>query len=241
MRLDWGVRGASELVAGGIATAVVVDVLSFTTAVTIAMEHGIAVRPHRWSDPSAQEVARAADAQCAVPRAQGTATHPSLSPASIAAAQGVSRLVLPSPNGSAICAELFQSGVTVLAASLRNAAAVAQWVGEHLGAGPVGVVAAGERWPEGSLRPAVEDLWGAGAVLAGITAMAGTSSNSPEAEAARAAYAAVAGNEPDALRRCASGIELIERGYAADVDLAGQCGASQVVPVLNEGWFTPPR
>ena len=39
------------------------------------------------------------------------------------------------------------------------------------------------------------------------------------------------------LRRCASGIELIERGLAADVDLASQLNCSTAVPWLREGAF----
>ena len=48
-------------------------------------------------------------------------------------------------------------------------AAVARWLQAR--GGTVAVVAAGERWPDGSLRPAAEDLWGAGAVLAGEDAL----------------------------------------------------------------------
>ena len=49
----------------------------------------------------------------------------------------------------------------VVAASLRNAEAVGAWIGEQ-DYNSVAVVAAGERWPDGSLRPALEDLLGAG-------------------------------------------------------------------------------
>ena len=48
----------------------------------------------------------------------------------------------------------------MIAGGLRNAAAVAAAAAR---AGDVvGVIAAGERWPDGSLRPAIEDLLGAG-------------------------------------------------------------------------------
>ena len=162
----------------------------------------------------------------------------SLSPVSVRAAVGVERLVLPSPNGSSICFALADSGATVVGASLRNATAVARWCA---GAGrPVAVVAAGERWPDGSLRPAVEDLWGAGAVLAGLVDL-GQTDLSPEARVAEQAFRAVAPDLADQLRGCVSGRELIDGGFGADVEIAVELDASDVVPVLDGEAFSLSR
>jgi 2-phosphosulfolactate phosphatase len=95
------------------------------------------------------------------------------------------------------------------------------------------VVAAGERWPDGTLRPAVEDLWGAGAVLAAL----GLEGASPEARLAASAYDAVRGDLASALRDCASGRELVAGGFARDVEIAGSTDVSAVVPVLNTDAF----
>jgi 2-phosphosulfolactate phosphatase len=154
----------------------------------------------------------------------------SLSPAPMSRVTGVERLVLPSPNGSSICAQLASSGVPVVGACLRNRAAVARHLRD---AGTLVVVAAGERWPDGSLRPCVEDLWGAGAVLAALVDL-GVEDLSPEAEVAAAVFRAVEGELPARLSACASGLELAEAGFSEDVDVASMLDVSEVVPVLDE-------
>lgn len=235
-RFDWGPVGA-EAVGPGSAYVAVVDVLSFTTTLTVAVEHGMAVLPYRWRDASAAAAAENHRAVLAVGCSAAGPGEISLSPASIsraAAREPVERLVLPSPNGSAISAQLAGTGATVVGVSLRNAAAAGAWVRERADGCPVAVVAAGERWPDGSLRPAVEDLWGAGAFLDGFDDL------SPEAGMAVAAYRAVADRLSAALEDAASGRELIVQGYQADVDVAAQVGASAVVPVLSDGWFRAP-
>ena len=121
------------------------------------------------------------------------------------------------------------SGATVLAGCLRNATAVAR-AALRLGR-TLAVVAAGERWPDGSLRPAVEDLLGAGAVLAALDHPA----PSPEARAAAGAFRSA--DLPTALRECASGRELAGAGYANDVAVAARLDASDVVPVLSDRAF----
>lgn len=228
VRFDWGPEGAGA-VAPGAAYVVVVDVLTFTTTLTVAAERGIAVLPHRWRDRPAD----APGATVAVGRADAGPGDISLSPSSVQRATGVERLVLPSPNGSTVAARLAASGATVVGVSLRNATAAATWVRARAGDAPVAVVAAGERWNDGPLRPAVEDLWGAGAF---ITAL-GTGGLSPEARAAAAAYADIALDLPAALAGCASGRELIGNGYPGDVAVAGERTDSTAVPVLTEGWF----
>ena len=235
LRMDWGPAGAAA-VAQDTDVVVVVDVLSFTTTVTVAVERGIEVFPCRWNDARAASYAAEEDAVLAVGRrvARRTGSGVSLSPSSVLAATGVERLVLPSPNGSTISLGLAEAGSSVVAASLRNATAVARWLAADA---RVAVVAAGERWPDGSLRPAAEDLWGAGAVLAALSDR-GRTDLSPEARLAEQAFRAVADRLPVELRVCASGCELVDSGFEADVEVAADLDASDAVPVLVDGSFT---
>lgn len=140
------------------------------------------------------------------------------------------RVGLASPNGATVSLDLADAGAVVLAGCLRNASAVTA-AARDLGR-PVGVVAAGERRPDGSLRPAVEDLIGAGAIL---HALGGRPS--PEARAAVAAFLDAAPDLPAALSTCVSGRELAARDLAADVRLAAEHDVSQTVPRLSGGAF----
>ncbi|MFD3533976.1 2-phosphosulfolactate phosphatase [Streptomyces sp. NPDC058664] len=234
----WGPVEARVLVPSA-ACVVVVDVLSFTTAVGVAVEGGTAVHPYRWRDATAVAYARERGAVLAVGRSEATPTHPwTLSPAALRAAPAPvpGRLVLPSPNGSTIAAEAEEGGATVVAASLRNHSAVARWLtdrGYGSAGRPLAVIAAGERWPDGSLRPALEDLLGAGAVLSGL---AGPYTLTPEATAAATLWAAT--EDPvTALHGCDSGRELYEYGFPQDVAVAAEVDSSTAVPVLVDGAF----
>jgi 2-phosphosulfolactate phosphatase len=79
-------------------------------------------------------------------------------------------------------------------------------------------------------------LWGAGALVAGLVT-AGWSNVSPEAQLARAAHEAVRGNEVAALSACASGRELVDRGYQRDVSIAAAVNVSTAVPYLKGRQF----
>lgn len=244
VRLEWGPTGAAA-VAAGCDVAVVVDVLSFTTTLTVALDRGITVLPYAWRDSRAGEHAAAHDAVLAVGRleAREWPGGVSLSPASLAALgpdHGIERLVLPSPNGSAISFALRDSGCVVVGASLRNARAVGEWLAPQVESGAlVAVVPAGERWPDGSLRPAVEDLWGAGAVLMSLGRYVDMSAWSPEARVAAAAYDAVRARLGDELIASAGGAELVGKGFASDVWVAAESDVSDVVPVLDGSAFRP--
>lgn len=235
VRFDWGLDGARALALGS-DVAVVVDVLSFTTTVSVAVEAGMVVWPYRWDADTAAGFARVRGAVLAVGRSVARQGEVSLSPVSVANAPQVTRLVLPSPNGSTIAAELAAVGVEVVAASLRNGPAVARWLDEQRRGRVVALVAAGERWGSGALRPAVEDLWGAGCVAAHL-ANFGWRGASVEAEVAAAAYRSVVDDIASELLRCANGQELVRGGYREDVLIAGELGGSEVVPRLTEGAF----
>lgn len=221
IRFDWGPQGAAVL-APISDVVVVVDVLRFTTTVTTAVERGATVFPFRFKDITVFDFANRVGAEVA---GMEGSSH-SLSPLSVQSVGQQTRLVLPSPNGSEV--SLGAAGLcgNVLAGCLRNAQAVAEAassVGDS-----IAVIASGERWKsDGTLRPCVEDLLGAGAIL---THLRGASS--PEAGAAAAAFAAASSDLETALLLSASGRELQERGRAEDVGFAAELDASNAVPII---------
>jgi 2-phosphosulfolactate phosphatase len=203
------------------------------------------VFPFPWKDTRAEDFAAHHHALLAGPRNGGGL---SLSPASFRAAETLERVVLPSPNGSALCHELADEVPLVAAVCLRNAAATADWVAANLPPHAViAVVAAGERWPDGTLRAAVEDQIGAGAFIAGLAAAGkggyeaevGRHGYSPEAIAAATVFEAAEPRLREMLHGCASGLELSGAGYSADVDIAAELDDSDAVAILAGGVFRP--
>ncbi len=245
VRFEWGLDGARSI-ASGADLAVVVDILSFTTCVSVAVDRGAVVFPYPWKDAGAEDFAAHHDARLAGPRGGGGL---SLSPSSLRDARNLSRVVLPSPNGSSIAYGLAREIPLIAAVSLRNAAATADWVASELPPDAVvAVIAAGELWPSRSLRPAVEDQIGAGAFIAGLAAAGrggftpedGKQGFAPEAEAAMAVYNAAEPRLHDVLRGCSSGRELIGAGYADDVEIAAELDAGTTVAILRDGAFRRP-
>lgn len=160
-RMDRGLSGAGS-VARDVDVAAVVDVLSFTTTLSVAADRGTVVLPFPWRDDRAALYAAEHDAVLAVGRTDAAAagTAVSLSAATVRRAVALPRLVLPSPNGSTLCFRLADTVPDVVGVALRNRRAVAAWLlGRRLREPGlrVAVIAAGERWPDGGLRPAVED------------------------------------------------------------------------------------
>ncbi|MCA9930330.1 MAG: 2-phosphosulfolactate phosphatase [Anaerolineales bacterium] len=225
VRFEWGLQGIQTL-APICDVVVIVDVLSFTSCVDIVVGNGGTIFPYRGKLEGVAAFAGTVDALFATHRAQTGAY--SLSPSSLIRAPAGTRLVLPSPNGSTL--SLSTADTPTLAGCLRNAQAVAAKANE-LGK-RIGVIAAGERWPDKTLRPSLEDLLGAGAI---ITHLHGR--RSPEAEMAAVGFAHTQSALLPTLLRCGSGKELVGRGFEADVHLAAQLNVSRAAPVLIDGAY----
>ena len=127
------------------------------------------------------------------------------------------------------------AGPVFFAGCLRNARAVAAAAAR---AGQrVAVIPAGERWREDahgdrSLRPAAEDLIGAGAIIDRLTGR-----RSPEAELAVAAFRVARDRLPAFLLACSSGREHAAKGTEGDMTLAAQLDVSDFAPRLVAGAF----
>lgn len=249
VRFGWGAEDLAVLTPVSDAV-VIVDVLSFTSAVSVAVGRGARVWPYRFRDASAAAFAASLGVQLAAPRtAASSPGRWTISPAGLAEIPAGTRFVLPSPNGSALsAAAAVHPSVTVVAGCLRNAAAVGGWLAGLVTANAanagrtVAVIAAGERWPDaagrphaGPLRPAIEDLLGAGAVLARTVERAALSPRrhlSPEARAALAAFRAAA--EADPTCDAAVGETCSADAHAVSADAASSSGGAGLLADLRE-------
>lgn len=226
IRCEWGLRGMREL-APISDVVVIVDVLSFTTALDIGTSRGGIIFPYPLNDASAATYAMTLDASLA---SAGRGPGFSLSPGSLESLPAGHRLVLPSPNGAAI--SFAADHAVVLAACLRNASAAGR-MAARLGS-TFAVIPAGETWASGELRPSVEDSMGAGAVIAALPG-----NRSPEAELAVASFERFRDDLSSALRKSSSGKELMERGFELDVELAAEWNVSWNVPrLMNRAWVS---
>jgi 2-phosphosulfolactate phosphatase len=212
-----------------VAVLVIVDVLSFSTAVDIAVSRGACVLPVLpGPDDELRAVAEEAGALLAAPRHNRTGF--TLSPQSLTRIPPGTRLMLPSPNGARL--SLAGGSTPTLTGCLRNARAVARAARHLARGGSVGVIPAGERWSDESLRPAIEDLIGAGAIIDALGMPL-----SSEARVMRDAFHASAATIASLLRSSCSGQELIARGFREDVELALAYNVSDTAPLLINGAF----
>jgi 2-phosphosulfolactate phosphatase len=226
VHLEWGPTGA-RLAGDRGDVVVIVDVLSFSTSVALAVARGATVLSYSPSEIEAMggrdAAARSLCAEIVAKDRTATAARFSLSPASLGEIAPGDRVVFTSLNG-AVCTSAAANAPRVLVGALTNRAAIASAVDDLLRRGVAErctIVPAGERWTSvadelDSLRPAVEDLLGAGAI---VDALAGLR-RSPEAGTAAAAFAVWCDDIGTAVRSGVSGRELIARGFPDDVELA---------------------
>jgi len=215
VRFDWGAAGADRVVPGA-HVAVLVDALLFTTAAVVDAERrAVTDAPLPAGDP-------------------GDYAAPTLAGAPAVHAAG-------DAHAAALAASLGARGIDVLAASLRNRAAVADRIlalqeqrGERM---VVAVIAAGEPFvADGAPRFSIEDQLTAGAVIDALVAL-GLDHTSPEAAVACAAYEGLRNAVVHLIGASGSGLELTAAGRRAEVRLATERDVTSVVPSWQGGAF----
>ncbi|MCH8907298.1 MAG: 2-phosphosulfolactate phosphatase [Candidatus Heimdallarchaeota archaeon] len=224
IRFEWSHQGIEKL-APISDVVIIVDVMSFSTAVCICVANGAIVYPIRSRDDVPTEYAESLGAILAGPRGKADYT---LSPVSMQKISKGDRIVLPSLNGSNL--SMLTGDTPTLAGCLRNASTVARIASTY--GSKVSVIGCGERWEDGTLRPSFEDLIGAGSIIQNLTGRL-----SPESEAALAVFKYHKHELLEKLSQCGSGRELTERGFADDILFFAELNVDDVAPVLIEGAY----
>jgi 2-phosphosulfolactate phosphatase len=227
IKLEWGLPGIEQLTPVS-DVIIIVDVLSYSTCVDIALNNGAVIYPYKYKDDSAIQYAKLLGAELG--GFDRNSKSYTLSPLSLKKIPSGTKLVLPSPNGSTL--SLGTGSIPTICGGLRNAKAVAEYamsMGKN-----ISVIPAGEKWQEqflsgGSIRFAIEGLIGAGAIISYLKG-----SLSPESKSALAVFESVKENLLEEIKNCCSGKELIERGFEEDVNLACEINVSDCVPVMIE-------
>jgi len=183
IRCEWGLNGIKALIDDS-DVIIIVDVLSFSTSVNVALSRDAIVYPFVGNHQSANTFAQEKDAILATKRSS-TADNSlfTLSPSSLQTLPSGARVVLPSPNGSTLSTAT--GHVMTLAGCLRNASAVAEFAQSQ--GKRISIIPAGERFfystIDSALRPSLEDWIGAGAIISHLQGHL-----SPEATIAKRVY-----------------------------------------------------
>lgn len=235
--MAWGRRGALEAARQG-HILVVVDVLSFSTAVATAVQRGGMIYACSL-ETNVDELARRVGGEAAVNRREVPQKGRfSLSPPTFEALTPGTRVALASPNG-ATCSQYARQVPYLFVGALVNARAVAAAVAEVMEAQslPVTVLACGERWhtpsEDGSLRFALEDYLGVGAILSHLPYR-----KTSDAQVCEGAFRQAIGDLPELVRECESGQELYEKGFGEDVEWAVRLDVYDAVPWMWEEALT---
>jgi 2-phosphosulfolactate phosphatase len=247
VHLEWGTTGARLAAERGDAV-VVVDVLSFSTSVTIAAGQGVGclVLPApRLAELGGPDIAAARfGVRSAASKRTLGPDQLSLSPARLLNLESGPDLLVTSLNGAAVVAAA-AAAPQVLVGCVRSATAAARAAAALLAGGVaarVTVVACGEQWStvdggqpesgEAGLRPGMEDWVGAGLICSRL-ARAGLHLS------AEARLAASVDADPasaiEALAQSVSARELSHRGFTSDVELAIEVDADSAVPARTHG------
>jgi len=220
VHVEWGERGAGEAADRG-DDVVVVDLLRFSTTVTLAAERGArVVALGRGETPP-----------------DGTGDALTLRPASVTALRPGTSYTLSSFNGAAVVAAC-RHAPRVTIGCLRNRSAVAAAITPDR---RTTIVPCAERWSSigagHGIRPSIEDWLGAGAIVAATTNLRLSS----EAKAAAAMFTAAGDALEQWLRQSVSGRELVAKNLADDIDPVFAIDATDTVPRLgSDGCFVAP-
>ena len=242
VKLDWDVEGLQFALEEN-DIVVIVDVLRFSSTITIAIANGFIIYPMSDNERGAKF---AASIGAGMSGRLGMAKY-SLSPQSFLkhSDKDNKKVVLYSQNGAA-CAELIKENDIAYIGCLLNAKAVGEQVTaiakeiRH----NVSVIAAGEKRArelggrleyledEISFKKvfAVEDYLGCGAIISYINLP-----RSPEAEVCELAFRASKSKLKELLLESFSGRYLVQTKRKEDVEHSSQLNLDNVVPVIRKG------
>ena len=229
--LDWGVEGVERAVARD-DVLVIVDTLSFCSAVITAVEQGAMVYPC-YDPEQAASIAEREGATTTVPQRDVSAGQPySLSPVAYQHIEPGTRLVLASRNGAS-CLQPASEAEQVYLGCLLNAEAAASHVAgvaEEKGKN-ITLIAVGERSSDHGLPGAdrllfaIEDYLACGAILCGIMA-----DHTAEATVCANAFLQSQGHLRYLLEQSLSGQRLTAQGVGEDVTYSAQLNLCNRVP-----------
>jgi 2-phosphosulfolactate phosphatase len=238
VHVEWGVIGAALAAARG-DIVVIVDVLSFSTAVTIVISSGataFSYSPQEIQDQGGREkVAIRLNAEIISRDRQSTGARFSLSPVSLKAVKPSDRIVLTSINGAHCVSSAAKSPIVVIGA-LTNCGATAKAIAALLRMNKSSrctLIACGELWSsiypdQEGMRPSIEDLIGVGAIAAELGS---EFSLSMEAKNAVDVFNSNKDDLHNFLRSSISGRQLIAREFDGDVELASELDSEVEVAV----------